>query len=114
MQASLSRPPVDLVRPSTRRRFDAAFVRRLASPIALLALWQLGSSSGLIPASKLAAPSTIAATFWSLASSGQLEVNLLVSLGRVAVGFALGVSIGAVLALAAGLSRAGEDLLVVK
>ena len=61
MQISVSsRPPVDLARASTRPRFEGGFVRRLASPAALLALWQLGSSTGLIPASKLAAPSTIA------------------------------------------------------
>lgn len=76
----------------------------------LLLLWQAGSVAGFIPTSKIAAPFTIIATFWSLVASGELFSSLTVSVARVAVGFAIGVAIGGSLALVAGLSRLGEDL----
>jgi len=83
--------------------------RRLASPLLLILLWQAGSMAGLIPARTLAAPSAILATAWSMLVSGDLLYHLLISLQRVLIGLALGVSAGALLALAAGLSRFGED-----
>ena len=84
---------------------------RWLSPLLLLLLWELGSRSGLIPARVLAAPSTVAVTAAQMLASGELIQNLLVSLGRVAVGFTVGVTTGVVLALIAGLSRWGEVLL---
>jgi sulfonate transport system permease protein len=91
------------------RRIDAKVARRFVSPLLIVLAWQLGSSLHLIPAAKLASPATILATFWSLSASGELLRDLVVSLGRVLVGFCIGVSIGAALALIAGLSSAGDD-----
>lgn len=84
--------------------------RRWISPLFLLALWELGSRAGLIPARVLAAPSSVAATFWGMLASGELATNLGVSFLRVAVGLGLGVTAGVALALVAGLSRFGEDV----
>jgi sulfonate transport system permease protein len=78
------------------------------SPLALLLLWELGSRTGLIPERVLAAPSSVLATFWSMTVSGELSLNLLVSLGRAASGLAIGVMLGSAFALAAGLSKGGE------
>ncbi len=97
-------------------RFPATFTgvrwaggaRRWVSPLVLLALWEIGARTGIIPPRVLAAPSTVASTFWDLAASGQLAANLWVSFLRVAAGLALGVLAGSALALAAGLSRIGE------
>lgn len=72
-------------------------------------VWQLGSMYHVIPATKLAAPTTILATFWSLSVSGELLRDLSVSLGRVFVGLLVGVSAGTILALIAGLSRTEDD-----
>jgi len=88
---------------------DAKIARRFISPIAILLVWQLGSTYGIIPATKLASPATILVTFWSLLASGELLRDLGVSLGRVLVGLVAGVSTGALLALVAGLSRTGDD-----
>jgi sulfonate transport system permease protein len=87
---------------------DIRWAKRLASPIALVGLWQAGSSLGLIPASKLAAPSAIFAAFWTLAISGDLWRDVVVSVGRVAAGFTLGVAIGVAFALIVGLWRPGD------
>jgi sulfonate transport system permease protein len=82
--------------------------RNVASPVALLLLWQLGSASGVIPAAKLAAPSAIVRAGWTLALSGALWNDLIVSVGRVAVGATIGIGLGVVLALAVGLWKAND------
>ena len=64
--------------------------------------------SGLIPASKLAAPSAILRAFWSLAVSGALWNDLVVSVGRVAFGASIGVALGVALALAVGLWKTND------
>jgi sulfonate transport system permease protein len=92
-----------------RLRIDPRVARRFVSPIVLLLIWEIGSLTHLIPATKLAAPTAILGAFWSLLVSGALVSNLLVSLLRVLTGLVLGVSIGAGLALFAGLSRTGDD-----
>jgi len=81
---------------------------RWVSPVLLLLLWELGSRTGVIPDRILAAPSAVAKTFWAMTVSGELPANLAVSLARCLAGLAFGLTIGVVLALAAGLSRAGE------
>ena len=85
--------------------------RRWISPLVLLALWEIGARVGLIPARALAPPSAVLASFWAMIVSGDLLSNLSVSFIRVAAGLGIGVLIGSGLALAAGLSRAGEEII---
>jgi sulfonate transport system permease protein len=85
-------------------------LRRLVSPLVLVLLWQAGSMAGLISPRTLAAPSAILATAWDLTVSGELPYHMLVSLRRVALGLGLGLSVGTLLAIVAGLSRRGEDV----
>jgi sulfonate transport system permease protein len=47
-------------------------------------------------------------TLLGMIQSGELPRNLIVSFGRAATGLAIGVSIGTILALVAGLSRSGD------
>jgi sulfonate transport system permease protein len=101
---------VPLPEGSWPRRFPAlGSFRRLVSPVVILALWQAGSMTGLIPQRIIAAPSAIVATAVALTTSGELVPDLLVSLARAVAGVAIGITAGAVLALLAGLSRTGED-----
>jgi sulfonate transport system permease protein len=86
-------------------------IPRWASLVAVVVLWQVASATTLLPASLLAAPSTIAATGWRLLRSGELESALLVSSGRIALGLLFGVTAGVVLGLISGLSRWGDALL---
>jgi sulfonate transport system permease protein len=81
---------------------------RWLSPAIFLVLWELGSRSGLIPERTLAAPSAVLATLFQMVASGELPSNLTVSALRVLTGLAIGVTLGLVLALVAGLSRTGE------
>jgi sulfonate transport system permease protein len=97
-------------RAGSRRVAIPRGLRRALSPLLLLAVWQLLSATGILDERTLAPPSDVARAGWDLASSGELSEHLLVSLQRVATGLAFGVTIGVVLAVAAGLFRLGEDL----
>lgn len=83
---------------------------RVLGPLAMFGIWQLVSSIHLIPANSLPTPETVATTFGQLVHSGELQADLLVSVRRVALGLALGTAIGGVLAVVAGFSRLGEQL----
>jgi sulfonate transport system permease protein len=99
-------------RPARRRGRRAWY--RLISPLAVLLIWQVVSSSGLVSEQKLPSPSTVLHTAITLittnsAAFGTLQGAMAVSLERVAIGFALGGSVGLILAVIAGLSRLGEN-----
>jgi sulfonate transport system permease protein len=88
--------------------------KRLISPLVLLLVWQLASTARVVSAEKLPPPTQVGRTAVHLittnsAAYGTLQHAMLVSLGRMALGFALGASAAIVLALAAGLSRPGEN-----
>lgn len=78
---------------------------RLASPVVLLLLWQLGSALGLIPQDVLPAPSLIAEAGVELIGNGQLADALRVSGIRVVEGLLVGSVVGVALGTAVGLSR---------
>ncbi len=84
------------------------WLARLASPLALLLLWQAGSASGLIAPRTLASPLRILASCGRLLASGELEAALLVSTLRVAAGFTVALVAGVALALLTSLSQWGE------
>jgi len=93
-----------------RRRVPrSAGLQRLVSPTVLLLLWQAASSTGLLPERLIAAPVRIARTAADLTTDGTLPDAIAVSLQRVVEGFAIGAVAAIVLALAAGLSRLGEN-----
>jgi sulfonate transport system permease protein len=86
---------------------------RLLSPLAAVGLWQAASSTGILPASKLASPASIVHTAYDLVvhnspTYGTLQASLLASLERWAIGLAIGVAVGVLLAVFTGLSLVGE------
>ena len=79
----------------------------------MVVLWQAASGTGILPASKLASPASIAHTAYTLVVTnsptyGTLQESLLVSCERWAVGFAIGIAVAVLLAVVTGLSRIGE------
>ncbi|MFP5020675.1 ABC transporter permease [Pseudonocardia phyllosphaerae] len=105
--AAVARPrSAEPVRRSGRR----PDLRRWISPIAILLLWQLASSTGLLAEDELASPLRVLASAVDVTRSGELPEGLLVSLARVAVGIVLGVVAGTVLGLVSGLSEWGGIL----
>jgi sulfonate transport system permease protein len=86
---------------------------RVISLIVVVGLWQLLSSTGVLPASKLVSPATIAHTAYNLVVTssptyGTLQGSLLVSAERWGIGFGLGVAVAVLLAIATVLSRVAE------
>ncbi|MEH3053127.1 MAG: ABC transporter permease [Patulibacter minatonensis] len=81
---------------------------RWLSPLALLALWQVASSTGLLPEQTLAGPGQILQTTVDLTRSGQLPEALAVSLQRAFLGLVLGTVFAVVAGVIAGTTRAGD------
>ncbi|RWX81348.1 ABC transporter permease subunit [Neorhizobium lilium] len=102
-------PDASLLAPADNRLWRTA--GRIASPIAIIALWQIASLSGLLSPRILAAPTEIAITAGRLIASGELVTGLVVSFLRVSAGFSIAVVIGIALALTSGLSRLGEAII---
>jgi sulfonate transport system permease protein len=96
--------------PARSRRVRLRGVRVL-SPLLAVAGWQLASSTGLLPARLLASPLSVLVTAYELTVEGKLPQALLVSVQRVAVGFAVGAFVGVALGVLTGLSRWADELL---
>ncbi|HEY0212073.1 MAG TPA: ABC transporter permease subunit [Paenirhodobacter sp.] len=86
------------------------WLRRTSGPVLLVLLWHLASISGVLPPEVLAGPSTVIGSAASLLQTGELQQAIVVSLARAMSGLAIGGSVGIALALVAGLTRLGEDL----
>jgi sulfonate transport system permease protein len=84
---------------------------RTAGPLALLGIWWLASATGVLSATVLASPATVAKSAWQLWTSGQLGSALGVSLTRALAGLAFGVTAGLTLGVITGFSRLGEEIL---
>ena len=85
--------------------------QRFIGVLLLFGIWEIASLVGWIKPQDLAAPSAVITTGGHLIANGVLPTALWASLQRVLWGLAIGVPIGAALALASGLSRLGESLI---
>jgi sulfonate transport system permease protein len=85
-------------------------VERLLGVVLFFAVWQLAATVGWLSPKVLAGPNTVLTVGWDMARDGTLFSALWASLQRVMWGLAIGVPIGAGLALVAGLSRFGDDV----
>jgi sulfonate transport system permease protein len=103
--ATAEKAPGKAYRMARRRRW-----RRLTTPVALFALWEISSRTGVLPEEKLSPPSQVLRTGWRLAADGTLATHLLDSLTRAGAGLAIGVSLALILGSVAGLLRIGDDL----
>ncbi len=80
------------------------------APALLIALWQAGSSLGLIADGVLPSPASVAAAAWRLTATGELPANIGVSFVRAVAGLAVGGTIGLAFGFANGLSKLSESL----
>jgi sulfonate transport system permease protein len=83
----------------------------LVLPVALALIWEIVVRMGWSSGRLAPPPSVIFATFADLARSGELQRDTLVTLGRVAAGFGIGVGVATVLGAAAGYSPLVRRLL---
>ncbi|WP_218823263.1 ABC transporter permease [Inquilinus limosus] len=107
MRASVAHAaPAAGAKPLAPRRLRAGGI--LLGPAVVLVLWEIASLAGWISPRFLAAPSTALVTGYEMVAKGVLIDHFLASARRAYLGLGFGVAIGLILALAAGLSRAGE------
>ncbi|MFI1537788.1 ABC transporter permease [Streptomyces anandii] len=111
-------PPPAAGAPAARRRTRRSLspgkrlpAAGLIGPLAVLALWAAASAAGRLDPGAVPAPWTVLRTAGHLWTEGTLATDVATSLRRAAYGFAIGLTAGVVLALASGLSRAGEALI---
>lgn len=91
-------------------RVWAGYLRRLASPLGLLLLWQVTAELGLVSRQVLPPPTQIIAAFAELIDNGELQRALPASIGRSLAGLSIGGGIGLLLGLFAGLWKKGEEI----
>lgn len=114
------------IRPAPEVRHDALAgadshvrLRRLAprqlgalglgtGPLVALVVWQVASSTGLLPEQQLASPLTAVTTGWEMLTTGELLPHIAASARRAYLGLGIGVALGLGLALLSGLTRSGE------
>jgi sulfonate transport system permease protein len=95
-----------------RRRWQVPRpLRRLSGPVALVAVWWLLSAIGVLSPRTLPPPGDVVWAAVDLTRTGELQTALWASLQRVLVGLAIGLTAGLVIAVAAGLTRRGEDVI---
>ncbi len=83
----------------------------LIIPVTLAVAWEIIVRMGFASGRLVPPPSVVFATFADLARSGDLQRDTLVTLGRVAAGFAFGVAAATVVGAAAGYSPLVRRLL---
>jgi len=108
----LERLPTRAVADTTvRRRQFPRGLERLAGVVLLFAIWELAARVGWLSPKVLAGPSTVLTAGVDMVRDGTLGTALWASVQRVFWGLGLGIPIGAALALVAGLSRTGDDMI---
>ncbi len=73
-------------------------------PLAVLALWQVSASFDILPEQILPPPQAVIGVLQDSWNDGSLQMNTLVSLGRVVEGFGAGAASGLIVGVAFGLS----------
>jgi sulfonate transport system permease protein len=96
--------------PRTSRWQLPTGVQRLIGVALVFAIWELAARAGWLSPQVLAGPSTVLTAGVDLIRDGTLGEAMWASLQRVLWGIALGVPIGAALALLAGLSKLADNL----
>jgi sulfonate transport system permease protein len=100
------------ITPRHRRRLRfPRLLRRLTGVLAVLAIWQLLSSTGRLPQVIVGSPVAVWDQGVTLISNGELGAAIAASLQRVGIGLLFGAGAGIALALISGLSRMGEDII---
>ncbi|MCO4318831.1 ABC transporter permease [Phyllobacterium sp. 21LDTY02-6] len=85
--------------------------QRILGPVLVILLWYVASAQQWVSPAKLPGPAAVLTAFNETIATGVLANDLLMSLQRAALGLGIGVSLGFVLAVIAGLSRFGDSVI---
>jgi sulfonate transport system permease protein len=93
------------------KRTGTRFLLGIALPVLLALGWELIVRAGWAQGRLMPPPSRIFQTLYSLAVTGELWIHIGATLGRVGLGFALGVIGGTLVGALAGASRLSREIL---
>jgi sulfonate transport system permease protein len=96
--------------PTRRSTGVPRWLRRLSGPIAILIAWWVVTATGLISTRELPSPREVWDAGWALTANGTLPDAIWASFKRVFWGTLYGVTAGVAIAVAAGLTKRGDDL----
>jgi sulfonate transport system permease protein len=85
--------------------------QRILGPVLVLVLWWISSWQQWISAAKLPGPVAVFEAFLGTIADGTLASDMSMSLQRAAIGLVIGVSLGFILSVLAGLSRLGDSVI---
>jgi len=88
-----------------RRRYVRETTLGIAVPIFLLVLWQVSADLGWLDRRNYPPPTELVAQGWKLINEGTLGHDIMITLQRVLIGFAIGTTTGVVLGFAMATSR---------
>jgi sulfonate transport system permease protein len=113
--AGAQRREVFVPRDARRQTLPGTLRRRLrwplgiyTTPVAVLAVWQILSDTGVLGATYAPSPTSIARSAVQLWQQGVLGPDLAISLRRAGIGLAIGLTVGIVAGVLGGLLRSGE------
>ncbi|CAH0167656.1 MULTISPECIES: ABC transporter permease [unclassified Microbacterium] len=92
-------------------RSGVRLIGGLLLPVVILVVWQIATTTGLVPTYRLPTPASVFTAGVELAERGQLWTHIAISVQRVLLGFAIGSLIGLAVAAIVGLSKLGDLLL---
>lgn len=92
-------------------RHSRRTLRRIASPLVVLAVWEFVSRTKLVDPLLLPAPSTVFAEMWRMLLDGTLIVDTWASLRRILMGFSISAVISVVIGALMGRSEFADDVL---
>lgn len=93
-----------------RRRLLGGIAAGAILPLGILAFWQISTALGLFSVVQLPPPSMVIDAAAELVDRGALAQYVVISTQRVALGFAVGASLGLLLGAVTGLSRSWDQL----
>jgi ABC-type nitrate/sulfonate/bicarbonate transport system permease component len=92
-------------------RLSNSTLRRIASPVVVLALWEFASRTRLVDPLLLPAPTTVFAEMWRMLVDGSLLADTWASLRRILLGFSISTVLSVVIGALMGRSPVFDDLL---
>lgn len=81
-----------------------------ALPVILIAVWEILSRTGVVPAYQLPAPSVILETIFGLAADGSLWGHIGITVYRVFIGFLIGTAFAVILGAVVGFYSKAEQI----
>ncbi|MGV8857203.1 ABC transporter permease [Rhodoglobus sp.] len=102
-------PAISAAAPQRRRRLVRSMILGAVVPVALIVLWQIIATSGVVASYRLPTPLSVWIAGVDLYERGVLYQHVAISTQRVILGFAMGSIVGLALAAVVGLSARVSD-----